>query len=189
MFLRLSVFQILNSMNDLETDLKIDWVDFIRYHNEMIDRYKSICPKLRYLTKGKKAQVQRIVNEQGTRQVIYDAARNMAQSDVCNGRIKTSKYPKGLRGSFAWLTTSDEILIDVANGRYDNPPEAELTAEEQRQLELERYKAREAERRAEVRRIDEDESARKAKERDLRQELAAKPDEIKRIIGDSWMLD
>ena len=55
--------------------------------------------------------------------------------------------------------------------------------------ELERYKAREAERRAEVRRIDEDESARKARERDLRQEMAATPDEIKRIIGDSWMLD
>ena len=166
MFLRLSVFQILNSMNDLETDLKIDWVDFIRYHNEMIDRYKSICPKLRYLTKGKKAQVQRIVNEQGTRQVIYDAARNMAQSDVCNGRIKTPKYPKGLRGSFAWLTTSDEILIDVANGRYDNTIETELTEEERRKREAEKRAAEREEQRRRWRDEEEAERERRAKQRE-----------------------
>ena len=125
------------------------------------------------------------MNQWGTKKVLVVAVERMARSDFLNGRCAKYRFI----GSFYWLTSNDEIFEKVLSGYYDNPPEAELTAEELRQLELERYKAREAERRAEVRRIDEDESEKKAKERDQRKEMAAKPDEIKRIIGDSWMLD
>ena len=176
-------------LTKMKEDLKIDWPSFTRFYNATLQLHKSAIPRLLVITKGKRVQLQRLVNELGSKQPLVDAVVNMARSDFLNGRSKTPKFPKGFIASFPWLMANDERIADVANGKYDNPPEAELTAEELRQLELERYKAREAERRAEVRRIDEDESARKAKERDLRKEMAAKPDEIKRIIGDSWMLD
>ena len=177
------------NFDKMKEDLKIDWPSFTRFYNATLQLHKSAIPRLLIITKGKRVQLQRLVNELGSKQPLVDAVVNMARSDFLNGRSKTPKFPKGFIASFPWLMANDERIADVANGKYDNLPQAELTPEEQRQLELERYKAREAERRAEVRRIDEDESARKAKERDLRQELAAKPDEIKRIIGDSWMLD
>ena len=148
------------------TNLKIDWPAFIRFFNATMKRNDSIIPPLNYITRGKKAQVQRLIYEFQTKQALIDAVENMARSDLCNGRVRTPKYPNGLMGSFAWLTSSDDIFADVANGRYNNIPKAELTPEEKRQLELEQYKAREAERRAEARRIDEEESARRAAARE-----------------------
>ena len=168
-----------------DENLRIDWPSFIRFFNDTLRRNRSAITPIEFLSKGKKSRVQAIVNQWGTKKVLVVAVERMARSDFLNGRCAKYRFI----ASFYWLTSNDEIFEKVLSGYYDNPPEAELTPEEQRQLELERYKAREAERRAEVRRIDEDESARKAKERDQRQEMAATPDEIKRIIGDSWMLD
>ena len=170
-------------------DLKIEWSSFVRFFNDTLRRNKSPIARIEFLSKGKKSRLQALVNAYGSKKALITAIEKMARSDFLNGRVKGNGWNRPFIASFIWLTESDEHFERVLSGYYDNPPEAELTPEEQRQLELERYKAREAERRAEVRRIDEDESARKAKERDQRQEMAATPDEIKRIIGDSWMLD
>ena len=170
-------------------DLKIEWSSFVRFFNDTLRRNKSPIARIEFLSKGKKSRLQALVNAYGSKKALITAIEKMARSDFLNGRVKGNGWNRPFIASFIWLTESDEHFERVLSGYYDNPPEAELTPEEQRQLELERYKAREAERRAEVRRIDEDESARMAKERDQRQEMAATPDEIKRIIGDSWMLD
>ena len=100
--------------------------------------------------------MQRIVKELGTKQALIDAVVNMARSDVCNGRVRTKTYPNGWVASFPWLTSKDENVADMANGKLDNPPAAELTADEQRQLEQERYRQQQDARRAEARRIEEE---------------------------------
>ena len=162
-------------------DLKINWPAFISFFNATLRLHGSVIPELKYITKGKKAQVQRIVKELGTKQALIDAVVNMARSDVCNGRVRTKTYPNGWVASFPWLTSKDENVADMANGKLDNPPTQELTPDEQRQLEQERYKAREAERRAEVRRIDEEERERRERERDERAKNCVSYEEYQRM--------
>ena len=150
----------------MKEELKIDWPAFTRFYNATLKLHGSAIPQLMVITKGKRVQIQRIVNELGSKQPLIDAVVNMARSDFLNGRSKTPKFPKGFIASFPWLVANDERIADMANGKYDNPPVQELTPEEQHQLELERYKAREAERRAEARRIEEEESATRAAARE-----------------------
>ena len=174
-------------------ELNIDWDAFVHFFNATLRLHNSIIPPLKYVSRGKKAQVQRLVNEFKTKQILVDAVVNMARSDICNGRIRTKRYPEGLKGSFAWLTSSEEILTNMANGDYDRKPDVELTPEEQRQIEAERYKAREAERRAEARRIEEEirEEDRQRREREHEEWERNKPTQadLKRILGDNWLLD
>ena len=143
--------------------LYINWPSFIRFFNETLHKEGSSIEPLRYLSKGKKSRVQALVNRWNTKQALVDAVVKMAKSDLLNGRCKGRLKWKA---SFIWLTESDDHFEKVLNGYYDNPPVQELTPEEQRQLELERYKAHEAERRAEARRIEEEESAKRAAARE-----------------------
>lgn len=122
--------------------LKIDWDKFQDWFNKTLQLYGSTIPRIIYITKGKKAQAQRIVNELGSKRVLMDAAVNMAKSDFLNGR--RCYKGKAFVASFPWLLESDERIADVANGRYDNPPEVKLTAAEKRQqAEAEREAVRE----------------------------------------------
>lgn len=167
-----------------DSNLKINWTEFIRFFNDTMRRHHSIIPELMWLTRGKKAQVQRLVNEFGTKDVLIKAVENMARSDVCNGRIRTKNYPHGLKGSFTWLTSKEEILVAVANGDYDSIPPADITPEEQRQQELERYRAQQEARRAEVRRIDEEERARREAERDSWAKTSCTYEEYQRLLNE-----
>ena len=142
--------------------LRIDWTAFIRFFNDTLRRRGSHISPIEFLSKGKKSRVQSMVNRWGTKKVLVVAVDRMARSDFLNGRCPKYRFI----GSFHWLTSNDEIFEKVLNGYYDNPPAAELTPEEQRQLEQERYKAREAERRAEARRIEEEEHERRAQQRE-----------------------
>ena len=163
-------------------DLKIDWTRFMQFFNVTMKRHGSGISPLRYISKGKKAQVQRLVKEIGTKQVLVDAVVHMAMSDMCNGRVRSAQYPKGLMGSFPWMLSSDEIIFDLANGKYDNPPEVELSPEEQRQQELEEYRRKQEQRREEARRIYEEEMERQREEREKMYAGAARGEELQRIF-------
>ena len=162
-------------------DLKINWTAFIRFYNATLQMNGSAIPTLKIITKGKKAQLQRIVRELGSKQFLIDAVVNMARSDFLNGRIKTPKFPNGFIASFPWLMENDERIADIANGKYDNPPTQELTPDEQRQLEQERYRQQQDARRAEVRRIDEEERERRERERDERAKNCVSYEEYQRM--------
>lgn len=154
------------SNNQTPAHLKIDWPVFISRFNASLRHYGSAIPELKYLSKGKKVQAQRIVNEAGTQQILIDAVVNMMKSDFCNGRIRTKKYPNGWIATFFWLLDEDEHVYELANDKFKNPDPAELTPDEQRQLEQERYRAQQEARRAEARRIEEDEHERRARQRE-----------------------
>ena len=145
-------------------DLKINWEAFIRFFNATLKLHGSNIRPIAYLSKGKKSRVQSLVNHWNTKQALVDAVVNMARSDFLNGRKKG--YP--FIASFIWLTESDDHFEKVLNGYYDNPPATELTPDEQRQLEAERYRQQQDARRAEARRIEEEERERRAQERDER---------------------
>ena len=126
-------------------DLKINWDAFIRFFNATLQMHGSAIRPIAYLSKGKKSRVQALVNRWNTKQALVDAVVSMARSDFLNGRKKG--YP--FIASFIWLTESDDHFEKVLNGYYDNPPVAELTPDEQRQLEAERYRQQQDARRAE----------------------------------------
>ena len=130
-----------------------------------------------YLSKGKKSRVQSLVNHWNTKQALVDAVVNMARSDFLNGRKKG--YP--FIASFIWLTESDDHFEKVLNGYYDNPPATELTPDEQRQLEAERYRQQQDARRAEARRIEEEEREQRARERDERARHCVSYEEYQRL--------
>ena len=153
-----------NIRNNHPAELRIDWNQFIKWFNATLQMYGSSIAPLKYITKGKRVQAQRIVNELGTKQVLIDAVVAMAKSNLCNGRCRTKL--DGWKASFPWMLSKDEIMADLANGKYDNPPTQELTADEQRQLEQERYRQQQEERRAEARRIEEEERERRARQRE-----------------------
>ena len=90
-----------------------------------------MIPELKYITKGKKAQVQRIVKELGTKQALIDAVVNMARSDVCNGRVRTKTYPNG------WVAEQRQLEQE----RYRQQ-------QEERRAEARRIEEEERERRA-----------------------------------------
>jgi len=141
---------------------RINWTAFVNYFNSVMDFHNStICRIHCGLGAGQKRRLQYLANEWG-KGALVKAITMMAASDVCNGRCPRVRW----KASLHWLIGSNENFEKVLNGYYDNPPPVELSPEEERQLELERYKAREAERRAEARRIEEEESARREAARD-----------------------
>ena len=164
-------------------DLKIDWVGFILWFNMTLKQYRSFIEPLHYLTKGKKAQVQRMVNELGTKKVLVDAVVKMASSDFLNGRTRSVKFPHGFKASFPWLVENNERLSDVANGRYDNSSDLELTPEEKWQLEKEKRAMEREQRKAEALRIEEEEREARRRQREYDAAHAAKPEEIERILA------
>ncbi len=159
-------------------DLKINWDAFIRFFNATLKLHGSAIRPIAYLSKGKKSRVQALVNHWNTKKALVDAVVSMARSDFLNGRKKG--YP--FIASFIWLTESDDHFEKVLNGYYDNPPAEELPPEEQRQLELERYRAEQEVRRAEVRRIDEEERARREAERDSWSQTSCTYEEYQRML-------
>ena len=170
-------------------DLKVDWPSFITFFNATLHRCSSCISPITFLSKGKKSRVQALVNNYGSKQALVTAIEKMARSDFLNGRVKGARSNRSFIASFIWLTESDDHFEKVLNGYYDNPPTQELTPEEQRQIEAERYKAREAERRAEAQRIAQEEHERKERERDEWAKHKPSVDEIKQILGDRWLLD
>lgn len=165
----------------MKDELKINWTQLIGWFNLTLRQYNSKIPCLAYLSKGKKAQVQRIVNEMGTKKVLVDAVVKMACSDFLNGKIRSSLCPSGFVASFPWLTENNERLIDVANGKYDNPPEQELTAADLRRMEAEKREEEQRRRREQARRIEEEEHERLERQRQEAQANAAKPEELQKI--------
>ena len=161
----------------LRKDLKIDWTAFICFFNSSLSRYGSVIPPIEWLSKGKKSRVQALVNRWNSKKALQRAVEKMLQSDFLNGRIKGHYF----LGSFHWLTESDDHFEKVLNGYYDNPPTAELTPDEQRQLEQERYRAQQAERRAEARRIEEEEHERMARQREKRARGCVSYEEYQRL--------
>ena len=162
-------------------ELKIDWPAFTRFYNATLKLHGSAIPPLTVITKGKRVQIQRIVNTLGTKQALVDAVVNMARSDFLNGRTRTPKFPRGFIASFPWLMANDERIADVANGKYDNPPTQELTADEQRQLEAERYRQQQDARRAEARRIEEEIREEQRQRREERARGAVSYEEYQRM--------
>ena len=158
-------------------DLKINWEAFIRFFNATLKLHGSNIRPIAYLSKGKKSRVQSLVNHWNTKQALVDAVVNMARSDFLNGRKKG--YP--FIASFIWLTESDDHFEKVLNGYYDNPPATELTPDEQRQLEAERYRQQQDARRAEARRIEEEEREQRERERDERARGAVSYEEYQRM--------
>ena len=161
--------------------LKIDWERFIAWFNATLKQYGSVIPPVKVITKGKRVQTQRIINELGSKDVLTDAVVAMAKSDFCNGRRRTKKNPNGWIASFPWMLSSDEIIANLANGMYDNPPTAELTADEQRQLEQERYRQQQDARRAEARRIEEEIREEQRQRREERARGAVSYEEYQRM--------
>jgi len=165
-------------------DLKMNWAQFMKWFNGTLKKYGSAIPELKYISTGKKAQVQRLVNDAGTKAVLIDAVEHMAKSDMCNGRKNTKLYPKGWLASFPWMMSSDEIIYDLANGKYDNPPEQELTPEEQRQLELEKYQREQEQRRIEARRMEKEEREARRRQREYDAAHAASGAELQAIFDE-----
>ena len=165
-------------------DLRIDWNQFIKWFNATLEHYKSAIPPIVYITPGKRRQAQRLVNDTGTKKVLIDAVVHMAQSDFCNGRKKTKLYPSGWLASFPWLLSSDEIIFDLANGKYDNAPDIDLTPEEKRQQEMAEREAAREQQRLLNQQLYEAEQQRQREAREAMFRDAAKGEELKRIFAD-----
>lgn len=166
-------------------DLKINWPSFVKWFNLTLEQYNSKCETLKYLTAGKKRQVQRIVNEAGTKKILIDAVLNMATSDFCNGRIKTKMYPNGFYGSFPWLTEDNERIPNMANGKHRSVPKQELTEAEKWELEKEQRAMEREKRRIEAEEIIEEEREARRRQREYDAAHAATPEEIERILAEN----
>lgn len=165
-------------------DLRIDWQQFIKWFNATLKHYGSAIPPITYITKGKKAQAQRLIYETGTKQVLIDAVVHMAQSDFCNGRKRSAQNPKGWLASFPWMLDKDENIFDLANGKYDNPPDIDLTPEEKRQQEMAEHEAAREQQRILNQQLYEAEQQRQREAREAMFRDAAKGEELKRIFAD-----
>ena len=161
--------------------LRIDWMAFIRFFNDMLRRHGSPIARIEFLSKGKKSRVQSIVNNYNTKQALVTAIEKMARSDFLNGRIQGARSNRAFIASFIWLTESDDHFEKVLNGYYDNPPAAELTPDEQRQLEQERYRQQQDARRAEARRIEEEIREEQRQRREERARGAVSYEEYQRM--------
>ena len=164
-----------------QENLKIDWPSFIRFFNDTLRRHGSQIARIEFLSKSKKSRVQSIVNNYNTKQALVTAIEKMARSDFLNGRIQGARSNRAFIASFIWLTESDDHFEKVLNGYYDNPPATELTPDEQRQLEQERYRQQQDACRAEARRIDEEERERRERERDERARHCVSYEEYQRL--------
>ena len=163
--------------------LQIDWPNFIRWYNLTLKQYGSVIPELVVISPGKKAQVQRIVNRLGSKELLMTAVIKMAKSDFLNGRRRDKWCTTSFVASFPWLTDNDERIADLVNGKYDNPPVQELTPEERRRQELEAREAERQRQREENRRIEEEERERRRRQREYDAAHAATPEEVERITA------
>ncbi|MBR1682284.1 MAG: hypothetical protein IJ700_02845 [Bacteroidaceae bacterium] len=160
----------------------IDW--FISFWNRTMEEHHAKIPRIDFL---KKSQLTRLkcrqyhFGKERLRVIIIKAAK----SDYLNCRTG-----KRANMQIDWYLDHDH-LESVLQGKYDNyeVEERALTAEEQRRLQAERYRTQQAERRAEARRIDDEEHERMERQRDERQQQRASVEDIKRILGDRWLLD
>lgn len=163
-------------------DLAIDWDRFIAYFNTELRKNGSAISPLIAISKGYKARLQAIVNEYETKMVVSTAVTKMAKSDFLNGRKKGARTGSYFLASFTWLFGSDEHFTRVFDGYYDNPPEQELTPEEQRQLELEKYQREQEQRRIEARRMEEEEREARRRQREYDAAHAARGAELQAIF-------
>ena len=127
-------------------EINVDWKKFTTFFNDALTRYKSVIPPITFISKGKRSQITRLLKQVGSENVLYNAALRMIQSDLCNGRVRSKNFPNGWLATFPWMLSNDEIIFDLVNGKYDNPPPVELTEEEKRQ-QAEELRQREAEER------------------------------------------
>ena len=137
----------------------VDW--FVHFWNQQRQQWNARLPKLFWLTDEQVRELKFRQADYGVetvRQMVINAMR----SDYLNCR-----NGKRARNDLDFLLSA-KFFPRVAQGRYNDleVEERALTPEEQRQLELERYRAQQEARRAEVRRIDEEERARREAERD-----------------------
>ena len=145
---------------------KVNWSALRKFFNSVLDLHNSNIARLKFdFSRGEKARIQRLVNQHG-KPALIEAITNLAKSDILNGR---KCYNRFWKASFYWLIEKDEHFEKVRGGYYDNPPEAELTPAEARQLAEEARKKDEAERRAQQREIEERQRA----EREAAREYAA----------------
>ena len=158
--------------------LYIDWDAFIAFFNDTLRRFGSNIPRLEFVSKGKKTQVQSLVNEYNTKQALMIAVEKMARSDFLNGRRKGRPFV----ASFAWLFEKEANFEKVLNGYYDNPPEVDPTEEEKRK-QAEEQRQREAEERK--RKNNEIDQQIKAEQRRAREEAhahRATPEQLEEIF-------
>ena len=166
---------------DMEDELKIDYEQFMSWVEQTMKRYGSAIPVPKFLSKGKRSQITRLVKEAGSKKLLEEAIVNMAKSDILNGRVRRRDFPKGFLGSLPWLLANDERIFDVANGKFDNPPEQLPTAAELRAQAEEERRQREEQRREESRRIEAEERERKRRERDAMFAGAVHGEELEKI--------
>ncbi|MBR1755430.1 MAG: hypothetical protein IJ739_02790 [Bacteroidaceae bacterium] len=159
----------------------ISW--FIHFWNQTLDKHQSTIHRLPFLTRQQQTQLrarQAKWGEAAVRQVVINAA--------------TSSYLNGRRGrrvnkSIDWYL-QPQHFASVLQGKYrdEEPEHHPRTLEEQRREQAEQRAAQLEQRRLDARRIEEEEHRRREQEYDRRRAEAATPDEIKRILGDKWLL-
>ncbi len=165
----------------MEDELKIDYEQFILWVAQTLKRYGSVIPIPKFISNGKRSQISRLVNSAGSKKLLMEAIVNMAKSDFLNGRRRDKWCPTGFVASLPWLLANDERIFDVANGKFDNPPEQPPTAAELRAQAEEERRLREEQRREESRRIEAEERERKRRERDAMFAGAVHGEELEKI--------
>ncbi len=165
------------AVSDSREDLRVDFDAFLRFFNQTLREAGSNIAQVAYLSRGYRHRLQYIVNSYNTKQALLTAVRKMTASDFLNGRIKSAKRKVPFKASLIWLLESDEHFDKVLNGYYDNPPDADKTAEEQRAEEAERRRQDAADRRAEAARIYEEEKQREREARERAFARAVTPEE------------
>ena len=166
-----------------DANLKVNWDAFILFFNNTLKANGSTLPPLKYLSKGMKSRIQRIVNQWKTKRALFDACVKLAKSNFLNGRVMAKGCTKRFNCSFMWLIETDEHFERVLTGYYDNPPEAEPTADELRRKAEEERAAEDARRREQARRIEEEERAERQRRREEAERNKATPEELKEIFA------
>ncbi len=163
-------------------DLVIDWDAFIRYYNTVLRRYGSAIEPLKRVSRGYRARIQAMVNEEGSKDFLGQAITNMAKADCLNGRKPI--HGKPFLGSFTWLFSKVEVFDKVCDGYYNDAPELEPTAEELRRQQQEQRELEREQQREEARRIEEEEAEARRRQREYDRAHAAKGEELQRILAD-----
>ena len=164
----------------------VEW--FISFWNRTMEENHAKIPHIDYL---KKTQVTKLkcrqyhFGKERLRTIIIKASK----SDYLNCRTG-----KRANMQIDWYLDHDH-LENVYQGKYDNyeVDERAMTEEERRQLDMERYRQQQEARRAENRAIEEQirEEEHQRRERQQKEWERNKPSQadLKRILGDNWLLD
>lgn len=166
----------------MDEDTHIIWPQFIAWYNATLEYYRSPIEQLRFVEPGKKSQVQRLINEAGSKHLLKLAVINMAKSDFLNGRRKTKESPNGFIASFYWLFGNDTRIYEVAGGKYNNAPEEPPTADDLRRQRAEERERLAEQRREEAKRIEEEEAEKRERQREYDRAHAARGEELQRIL-------